>query len=169
MRCRARGAGRDGRPRRPGPEGGIVGVVQPAADLVRTDPGLGQNPAHGGPGHRQAPFAQVTGDRRPVTGDERRPGPRRSDMRRKCEGGRVAARSCWKQIQEGIMLAPAPPARTRKSAFGATWRCLDIANTVTFCDGQGVFFVAASGQFRDGRQHRPAAADVRTPPAGQDM
>ena len=27
-----------------------------------------------------------------------------------------------------------------------------LANTVTFCDGHGVFFVAVSGQFREGRQ-----------------
>jgi hypothetical protein len=33
-----------------------------------------------------------------------------------------------------------------------------LANTVTFCDGHGVFFVAASGQFRDGRQQRSHVA-----------
>jgi hypothetical protein len=63
MRCRARVQVETADRAGPGPEGEIAGAVQPAADLVRPDPGLGQDPAHDGPGHRQAAFAQVTGDR----------------------------------------------------------------------------------------------------------
>ena len=46
----------------PGPECGVVGAVEPAADLVRADLGLGQDPAHGGGRDRQAPPGQVTGN-----------------------------------------------------------------------------------------------------------
>jgi len=44
------------------PERGVVGAVEPAADLVRADLGLGQHPAHGSGRDRQAPLAQVDGD-----------------------------------------------------------------------------------------------------------
>jgi hypothetical protein len=51
-----------GTPPRPGSELRVVGAVEPAADLVRADVRVGQDPADRGPGYRQAASAQVTGD-----------------------------------------------------------------------------------------------------------
>ena len=67
----------------PQPEGGVVGAVEPAADLVRADLGLGQHPAHGG--RARSPGRARAGDRRSMRATTaiprragrrwRRPGP----------------------------------------------------------------------------------------------
>jgi hypothetical protein len=54
---------------------------------------------------------------------------------------------------EALTVATVPRAPSRQGNVAVR----RLANTVTFCDGHGVFFVAASGQFRTPANRRPRA------------